>query len=156
MDGAYQAPQDKPIIKIAKLVVILPALGFFIFGNTLIDVICPITSILKLKIHWLSYTRILCQLYISTVLSLMLAMMVPIILQNMPKQSEGATTSETTPRRRTLNRHKGKRPISKFTVYVTVITVLCGLFVLLRVYHFDLKIILVFLILGAVASYIYF
>ncbi len=101
------------------------------------------------------YENLMPIIYISTVLSLMLAMMVPIILQSMPKQSEGATTSETTPRRRTLNRHKGKRPISKFTVYVTFITVLCGLFVLLRVYHFDLKIILVFLVLGAVASYIY-
>ncbi|MCT2561854.1 hypothetical protein [Chryseobacterium herbae] len=97
------------------------------------------------------YENLMPIIYICTVLSLMLTIMVPIILYGKTKRRENDETLNG----KIAPSEKKEKQISRFTVYVTVIAVLIGLTVLLRAYHFDLLIILIFLVLGSVASYVY-
>ncbi|KXH84848.1 hypothetical protein [Chryseobacterium kwangjuense] len=152
LDETYQAPEDKPFIKIAEVVVILPALGFFYIWEYFNRCNMPYYLYFEIKDSLaVLYENLMPIIYISTVLSLMLTIMVPIILKTRSKQSEsgeGANGGQENTAQKT-------RHISKFTVYVTAITVLLGLLVLLKAYHFDFRVIAIFLVLGGVASYIY-
>ncbi|MBB6330867.1 putative membrane protein YecN with MAPEG domain [Chryseobacterium sediminis] len=152
LDETYQAPEDKPFIKIAEVVVILPALGFFYIWEYFNRCNMPYYLYFEIKDSLaVLYENLMPIIYISTVLSLMLTIMVPIILKTRSKQSEsgeGANGGQENTAQKT-------RRISKFTVYVTAITVLLGLLVLLKAYNFDFRIIAIFLVLGGVASYIY-
>jgi hypothetical protein len=148
LDKSYQPPEDKPFIKIAELVIILPALGFFYIWEYFNRCNMPYFMYFDLKDSLsVLYENLMPIIYIATILSLMLTMMIPMLLQGR-KAAEGDNG-------RIADEGKKKRYISRFTIYVTAITVLFGLGVLLKSNQFNLYILILFVVVGIFASYVY-
>ncbi|MGE8431496.1 hypothetical protein [Chryseobacterium joostei] len=152
LEKSYQPPEEKPFVKVAELVVILPALGFFYIWEFFNRCQMPYFLYFEVKDALaVLYENLMPIIYIATLLSLMLALITPLILKKKPRPLDNEVNSQDPAVRESALEGR----ISMFTMIVTFLTVLAGLYVLLSAYNFEWKILTILLLFGGAVGYIY-
>lgn len=150
LNASYQPTEDKPLVKIAELVLILPALGLFYiweyFNNYNIEYYLYFD--LKDSLAVL-YQNLMPVIYVGVILSLLLTMLIPYIVKVKYKNNT-ANTQIGSSQAEVLN--KG---FSNFEVTCVVLVALSGFYVLLEAYQFTLTTIIIFLGFAALSIYLY-
>ncbi len=148
LNESYQPTEEKPLLKIAELALILPALGLFYLWE----------YFNKYGIHYylyfdlkdslaVLYENLMPVIYISVILSMLLTLLIPNLIKNKNNamESQSVETADT----------RQKKKFSKLAVIFTIVIALSGFCVLLNVYQFGLLAIVIFLVFAALSSYLY-
>ncbi|WP_353151523.1 hypothetical protein [Chryseobacterium sp.] len=145
LNKSYKPTNDKPMVKIAELAFILPALGLFYiweyfsrFGIEYYDYFDLKDSLAVL------YQNLMPVIYIGTMFSMFFTILLPDVLKRMNKGRTEAQTDEIS-----------ENGFSNLTVILTVLLALFGFFILLKAHHLSLATIIILLVLAIFTGYFY-
>lgn len=150
LNASYEPTDEKPLIKIAELAVILPALGLFYlweyFDKFKIDYFLFFD--LKDAISVL-YQNLMPVIYVGTLLTLALPVLLPSLIKKYKENREGEqqVTDQAD--------KKLQIQLSNFTIFLLVCLILVGAYVIMDVYKFELLTIVIFLIFAGISIYLY-
>ncbi|WP_159476485.1 hypothetical protein [Chryseobacterium sp. 18068] len=150
LNASYQPTEDKSLVKIAELVLILPALGLFYiweyFNNYKIEYYLYFEFEDSLAVL---YQNLMPVIYVGVILSLLLTMLLPYIVK--VKYNDCTTDTQITGSQSAVQ----KKGFPNFLVICVISIALTGFYVLLQAYQFTLVSIVIFLGFAALASYLY-
>lgn len=140
LNESYQPTEQKPLLQIAEIALVLPALGLFYIW----------AYFNKYGIHYylyfdlkdalaVMYEKLMPIIYICVIFSLLLTILIPDVLR---KKNRTDTERE-------------RRGFSTLAVLFTVIVALAGFYVIMDVYEFKILTIMIFLIFAALSIYLY-
>ncbi|KPH13387.1 hypothetical protein [Chryseobacterium sp. ERMR1:04] len=149
LNESYKPTEEKPLVKIAELTLILPALGLFYLWQffSQYGIHYFIYFDLKDAIAVL-YENLMPIIYISVILSLTITILIPDMLSKKSSENVGEESSAET----IAGHRKG---LSKLAVIIIVIIVLIGFYVLLQTYQFQKLLTFIFLTFVALSCYLY-
>ncbi|MDR6525694.1 hypothetical protein J2787_001064 [Chryseobacterium rhizosphaerae] len=149
LNKSYSPRREKSMVKIAELVLILPALGMFYiweyFNHFKIDyyVYFELKDALSVL-----YQNLMPVIYIGVIFSLFLTVLLPDILRRLLKNDNNSVFPENSEEEKSLG-------LSNFAMLLTIVLMLAGFFVLLNAHGLTLGIIAVLLVFAALTSYFY-
>jgi hypothetical protein len=151
LNKSYEPIHQKPLMQIAELTLVLPALGMYYvweyFNNYHIEYYLYFDLKDGLSIL---YQNLMPIIFTGTMLSLVLAIFVPDII----RKKNGSNETAHVVSQPTVNEQQQKG-VSNFTVLCMVLIALVGFYVLLRAYEFDILTIIVFLVVVVLVSWLY-
>jgi hypothetical protein len=150
LNESYQPTEEKPLVKIAELTLILPALGLFYIWEFFNHYGIHYFIYFDLKDALaVLYENLMPVIYISVIMSLTITLLIPDILR---KGSRENVRDESSVDASTGRHRKG---FSKLAIILIIIVILIGFYVLLQAYQFQNGLTFVFLAFAALSCYLY-
>ncbi|MDR2271252.1 MAG: hypothetical protein LBF27_10140 [Sphingobacterium sp.] len=150
LNSAYKPIAGKPLLQIASLTFIATLLGLFYIWEYLNMFKVDYFEYFEVKDSFkILYQNAMPIIYVGSLLSLFLWILVPAILKNKNVQPDDQQVEEQTD-------PKAIKGITNAAVIITVILGLCGFWVLLSAYKFELLQTIILLVFATAACYLYF